>query len=251
VAGAGDRAVDEASDRDPASGPGRAGSVPDDATLAVQIAEMAGRVLLQLRSGGFADPAALRSAGDRGAQDAIAAMLGSERPDDAVLSEEAADDRRRLAADRVWIIDPLDGELRLGAVALPAEGRTYCSADPPAEPPVDASARPRMVVSRTRPPAVATDVADRLGADLVPLGSAGAKIMAVVLGRAEIYLHAGGQFEWDSAAPVAIARAAGLHTSRVDRSPLRYNQPDPRLPDLVVCRPQWADAVFGALAAAG
>ena len=91
-------------------------------------------------------------------------------------------------------------------------------------------------------------VAEALGAELVAMGSAGAKAMAVVLGHADIYAHSGGQYEWDSCAPVAVAKAAGLHVSRIDGSELRYNQPDPYLPDLLICRPELAAEVLRALA---
>jgi 3'(2'), 5'-bisphosphate nucleotidase len=184
-----------------------------------------------------------------------------------VLSEEGADDPIRLRSNRVWIVDPLDGtrefselgradwavhvalwadgELIAGAVALPAQGVTLATPDVLAPPP--GPAVPRIVVSRTRPPAVALRVQDELSGALVEMGSAGAKVAAVVQGRAEVYVHAGGQYEWDSAAPIAVARAAGLHTSRIDGSPLRYNQADVLLPDLVVCRPEYAGAVLAAL----
>jgi 3'(2'), 5'-bisphosphate nucleotidase len=170
----------------------------------------------------------------------------------------------RLSAQRVWIVDPLDGtrefselgrddwavhvalwesgELVAGAVALPAQGVTLATPDvaaPPAAP-----ATPRIVVSRTRPPAVALAVRDALDGILVEMGSAGAKVASVVQGLADVYVHAGGQYEWDSAAPVAVARAAGLHTSRIDGSPLVYNQTDVLLPDLIVCRAELADAVL-------
>jgi 3'(2'), 5'-bisphosphate nucleotidase len=190
--------------------------------------------------------------------------LARERPDDAVLSEEGVDDPVRLSAQRVWIVDPLDGTrefselgredwavhvalwqagaLVAGAVALPAQGVTLATPDP-APPPAHAG-EPRIVVSRTRPPAVALQVRDQLNGTLVEMGSAGAKVAAVVQGLADICVHAGGQYEWDSAAPVAVARAAGLHTSRIDGSPLEYNRADPLLPDLVVCRPEYADAVL-------
>ena len=192
--------------------------------------------------------------------------LAAARPDDAVLSEEGADDPIRLRSQRVWIVDPLDGtrefseldrddwavhvalwedgELIAGAVALPAQGITL--ATPAVSPPPPAPSAPRIVVSRTRPPAVALQVRDALGGVLVEMGSAGAKVAAVIQGRADVYVHAGGQYEWDSAAPVAVARAAGLHTSRVDGSPLQYNRPDPLLPDVVVCRPELAEAVLAA-----
>jgi 3'(2'), 5'-bisphosphate nucleotidase len=211
-----------------------------------------------------------RDAGDARSHAFLLSELSRLRPGDAVLSEEGADDPSRLRAERVWIIDPLDGtrefaepdrddwavhvalwsaaagDLVAGAVALPAQGVTLGT------PSVALGARPpgppRIVVSRTRPPAVAAAVRDRLSGELVPMGSAGAKMAAVVRGTADVYVHAGGQYEWDSAAPVAVARAAGLHASRLDGSPLRYNQPNALLPDLVVCRPELAEAVLTAAA---
>ena len=209
----------------------------------------------------------LRDAGDRASHRFLADQLAEARPGDAVLSEEAADEPRRLAADRVWIVDPLDGtrefaegradwavhvalwcagELTAGAVALPALGTVLSTAEPPSPRSPTANGL-RIAVSRTRAPALATRIADRLGAELVPMGSAGYKVAAVMLGEVDAYVHAGGQYEWDSAAPVAVARAAGLHASRLDGSPLRYNQPEPYLPDLVVCRPELADALLTAI----
>lgn len=219
---------------------------------------------------GFADAAALRSAGDQGSEELIQALLAAQHPDDAVLSEESADDRRRLEAERVWVVDPLDGTREfseegrddfavhvalvvghrpvVGAVALPARGALYGTDDVPAL----SASRPegplRLAVSRTRPPEMIGEVAGRLGADLVPMGSAGVKIMAVVTGEVDLYVHAGGQYEWDSAAPVSLALAAGAHASRIDGSELRYNQPDPWLPDLLVCRPELAPRVLEVLA---
>jgi 3'(2'), 5'-bisphosphate nucleotidase len=203
------------------------------------------------------------------AHDFLAAQLGTHRAADAVLSEEASDDPRRPTADRVWIIDPLDGTreftepgradwavhvalwqrgaLTAGAVALPALGRTYGTEAPePAAPARDG--RIRIVVSRTRAPAFAERFAAAVDGDLVPMGSAGAKAVAVVRGEADAYLHAGGMREWDSAAPVAVAVANGLHASRVDGSPLVYNRPDPWLPDLLICRPDLADVLLAELA---
>jgi 3'(2'), 5'-bisphosphate nucleotidase len=205
-----------------------------------------------------------KAAGDKRSHDFLMRALDRERPDDAVLSEEGVDDPVRLSSERVWIVDPLDGtrefselgrddwavhvalwqggKLVAGAVALPAQGITLATPDvaaPPAAP-----AKPRIVVSRTRPPAVALEVRDALDGVLVEMGSAGAKVASVVQGLSDVYVHAGGQYEWDSAAPVAVARAAGLHTSRIDGSPLLYNQADVLLPDLVVCRPELADAVL-------
>lgn len=246
------------------------GSTSTDSDTAGALATAAGELLLQVRDRSFPDAAALKAAGDAEAQRFLADQLAALRPDDAVLSEEAADDPIRLVSSRVWIVDPLDGtrefsepgradwavhvalwergELVAGAVALPAEGVTLTTAQPPAVP-----ARPdgplRLSVSRSRPPALVQDLAARLGAELVPMGSAGVKAMAVVRGTADAYVHGGGQYEWDSAAPVAVARAAGLHTSRLDGAPLRYNQPDPSLPDLVVCRPELAEELLSAIAA--
>jgi 3'(2'), 5'-bisphosphate nucleotidase len=213
-----------------------------DAELARRLATETGRLLVSVRPGD----------GDHVAQLFLAAQLSEHRPEDSVLSEEAPDDPRRLAADRVWIIDPLDGsreyaeagrtdwavhvalwergELVAGAVAVPALRRVSPAAH----------RRPRIVVSRTRPPEFAQRVAEAINAVLVPMGSAGAKTMAVVRGEADAYLHAGGMYEWDSAAPVFVARAAGLHASRADGRPLLYNQPDPWQPDLLICRPELA-----------
>jgi 3'(2'), 5'-bisphosphate nucleotidase len=245
-----------------------------DAALARSLAIEAGEVLLQIRRSGYTGEG-LRAAGDAGAQAVLARRLDDDRPDDAVLSEEAADDPGRLEASRVWIIDPLDGTrefsepdridwavhvalwqdgvLVAGAVAMPADDVCYGTDQPPVLP-RRATGPLRLAVSRTRPPAFVADLAERLGAVLVPMGSAGVKCASVWRGEADAYVHAGGQFEWDSAAPVAVARAVGLHTSRVDGSPLVYNRPDPRLPDLVVCRPEYADQIVtmtAALAAAG
>jgi 3'(2'), 5'-bisphosphate nucleotidase len=240
----------------------------NDHELAAILATEAGRMLLQVRAE-FADSTSeeRKAAGDLRSHDFLMEQLAAARPGDAVLSEEGADDPIRLRSNRVWIVDPLDGtrefselgradwavhvalwadgELVAGAVALPAQGVTLATPDVPAPPP--GPAVPRIVVSRTRPPAVALRVQNELSGALVEMGSAGAKVAAVVQGRAEVYVHAGGQYEWDSAAPVAVARAAGLHTSRIDGSPLRYNQADVLLPDLVVCRPEYADAVLSAL----
>jgi len=237
----------------------------DDHELAGRLATEAGELLLGVRIE-FADTesADRKAAGDKRSHDFLMAALAEHRPADAVLSEEGADDKVRLNAERVWIVDPLDGtrefselgredwavhvalwergELVAGAVALPAQGVTLATptvAAPPAAP-----GAPRVVVSRTRPPAVALAVRDALGGVLVEMGSAGAKVASVVQGISDVYVHAGGQYEWDSAAPVAVARAAGLFTSRIDGSRLVYNQSDVSLPDLIVCRPELADAVL-------
>ncbi|MGY4711385.1 3'(2'),5'-bisphosphate nucleotidase CysQ [Mycolicibacterium sp. CBM1] len=236
-----------------------------DHDLAATLATKAGELLLGVRSElAEASAAERKAAGDKRSHDYLMEALAAQRPGDAVLSEEGADDPIRLRSERVWIVDPLDGtrefseldrddwavhvalwsggELIAGAVALPAQGVTF--ATPAVAPPPPAPVVPRIVVSRTRPPAIALQVREALNGTLVEMGSAGAKVAAVVQGRADVYVHAGGQYEWDSAAPVAVAQAAGLHTSRIDGSPLRYNRPDPLLPDLVVCLPQYAEAVL-------
>jgi 3'(2'), 5'-bisphosphate nucleotidase len=242
-----------------------------DDEIAVRLATEAGRRLLEIRAEvGFTDQKALKHAGDQGSQHLLATALAGYRPGDAVLSEEAVDDPVRLTAERVWIVDPLDGtrefseegrtdwavhvalwrggELVTGAVALPALGVTLSSATiaPPCAAP---AGPPRLVASRTRAPKLVADVADTIGGVVLPMGSAGAKASAVIRGEADVYVHAGGQYEWDSAAPVAVALAAGLHATRIDGSPLRYNQPDPLLPDLVICRPELADQVLAAISA--
>jgi len=239
-----------------------------DHELAAKLATDAGRLLLTVRKElSQATEAERKAAGDKRSHDYLMAALAAERPHDAVLSEEGADDPVRLQAERVWIVDPLDGtrefseldrddwavhvalwqagELVAGAVAMPARDITLATPQVPAPPTHTGS--PRIAVSRSRPPAVAEAVRERLDGVLVPMGSAGVKVAAVIQGFADVYVHAGGQYEWDSAAPVAVARAAGLFTSRIDGSPLVYNRPDPLLPDLVVCRPQYADAVLAAI----
>jgi len=241
----------------------------EDAQLASDLAVAAGERLLAVRAEhpGI-DPAALKDLGDRSAQELLAAGLAAARPADPVLSEEAADDRARLTADRVWIIDPLDGTreysegrhdwavhvalwergaLVAGAVALPGLGTVLCT-DPACVVPPSSGGPLTMAVSRSRPPAVADALVARLGLTAVPMGSAGYKVAAVVRGEVDLYVHAGGQYEWDSAAPVAVALAAGLHASRIDGSPLVYNQENVLLPDLVVCRPELADRVLTTIA---
>ncbi|MFL6129109.1 MAG: 3'(2'),5'-bisphosphate nucleotidase CysQ [Mycobacteriales bacterium] len=242
----------------------------DDHTLARSLATDAGALLLQLRAeaGPDADPRALRTAGDARSHELLAAALARHRPTDAVLSEEGRDDRRRLSADRVWIVDPLDGTrefgeagrtdwavhvalwergaLAAGAVALPGLGVTFGTDEPPALPP-PVTGPIRLLVSRTRPPDFAVRLAELVESELVPLGSAGAKAMAVVRGQADAYAHAGGQYEWDSAAPVAVALAAGLHASRVDGTPLRYNAENVYQPDLLICRPELAEPLLAAI----
>ena len=243
-----------------------------DGQLATRLATQTGQLLLEARDQLFANAAStwdVKDAADALAQDFLAREFASHRPDDAVLSEEGSEDPRRFDADRVWIVDPLDGTREYGepgrsdwavhvalvedgrptagAVSLPAQGRVLSTVSPEPTPPPPG--RPRIVVSRTRPPAVAVHLAKALGGELVPMGSAGAKVAAVVYGEADLYPHAGGQFEWDSCAPVAVAEAAGLWTSRIDGSRLTYNNADPYLPDLLVCHPALIDSVRDALAA--
>jgi 3'(2'), 5'-bisphosphate nucleotidase len=245
----------------------------DDDRLAAELAEQAGVLLLDLRARG-GDPGDLRKAGDRLSHEFLAAELAARRPYDAVLSEEGRDDRARLSADRVWIVDPLDGtrefgeagrtdwavhvalwergELTAGAVALPAQGQVLATTAPPAVPAgTGPDGKLRIVVSRTRPPAFLERLSEEADVTLVPLGSAGAKAAAVMRGEVDAYVHAGGQHEWDSAAPAAVALAAGLHASRLDGSALRYNQPDPVLPDILICPVVLAESLLEAIGAAG
>ncbi|HEX7753688.1 MAG TPA: 3'(2'),5'-bisphosphate nucleotidase CysQ [Novosphingobium sp.] len=234
-----------------------------DADLAAHLAEVAGKLLIQVREAEMFSAKALGKAGDATANQFLCHAIAEQRPDDGLLSEESKDTEERLSKSRVWIVDPVDGtreygEARtdwavhvglavdgvasVGAVALPGLGVVLRSDAPGTVPP--APQRLRMVVSRTRPAAEATAVAETLGAELVPMGSAGAKAMAIVRGEADIYLHSGGQYEWDSCAPVAVALAHGLHCSRIDGSPLVYNQRNTYLPDLLICRKEHAAHVL-------
>ena len=236
--------------------------IESDEQLAERLATTAGAILLALRAEGL-EGKALGQAGDEAANAMLCRELRAARPDDAILSEEEKDSAARLANDRVWIVDPLDGTREygegrddwavhvalavdgvatVGAVALPGLGITLTSGAPMALRP--ANQPPKMLVSRTRPAAEAVFVAGRIGAELLAMGSAGAKAMAVVRGEADIYLHTGGQYEWDNCAPVAVAQAAGLHVSRVDGSAIRYNAADTYLPDLLICRMEFADEVL-------
>ena len=234
-----------------------------DAELAAHLAQVAGKILIEVRESGMFEGKALGQAGDQTANQFLVHALREQRPEDGLLSEESKDTAERLSKERVWIVDPVDGtreygEARtdwaahvalcvngkpeIGAVALPGLGTVLRSDAPIAVP--AAAEKPRMVVSRTRPAAEAVAVSEAIGAELVGMGSAGAKAMAVVRGEAEIYLHTGGQYEWDSAAPAAVALAHGLHASRVDGSPLIYNNSDTYMPDLLICRPEWAERVL-------
>lgn len=245
-----------------------------DAALAADLAEEAGRLLLRVREEvGHDFPWELGDAGDARANALILRRLREERPGDAVLSEEAYDDLKRLHADRVWIIDPLDGTREFSmprrtdwavhvalwqrtgpqvgaitdaAVALPAMGEVHRS-DTVTSPSAPQAGPIRITASSNRPPAVLWRLRDRLDIEFIRIGSAGAKAMAVVRGDADAYIHAGGQWEWDNAAPAGVVQAAGLHATRLDGSPLRYNQPDPYLPDLLMCRPEVADLLLDAM----
>ncbi|WP_426000033.1 3'(2'),5'-bisphosphate nucleotidase CysQ [Caulobacter sp. DWR1-3-2b1] len=238
-------------------------SALNDVELAAHLAETAGKILLQVRESGLFSAKALGKAGDQTANQFLVHALREQRPDDGLLSEEMKCDGSRVGQSRVWIIDPVDGTREygegrtdwavhvalaidgvatVGAVALPGLDLTLTTGEPLPLPP--ANSPPRMLVSRTRPAAEAVAVAEAVGAELLPMGSAGAKAMAVVRGEADIYLHTGGQYEWDSCAPVAVAQAVGLHVSRVDGSPIRYNNEDPYLPDVLICRPELAERVL-------
>ena len=240
----------------------------NDAELAAHLAEIAGRLLIEVRESGMLSLKALGQAGDATANQFLVHALREQRPADGLLSEEEKDNSDRLSLNRVWIVDPVDGTREygeplangwrtdwavhvalaidgvasIGAVALPGLGAVLRSDKPGKVPPPPPKLR--MVVSRTRPAREATEVAARLGAELVAMGSAGAKAMAIVRGEADIYLHSGGQYEWDSCAPVAVALAHGLHCSRIDGSPLVYNQADVYMPDLLICRKEHADLVL-------
>ncbi len=250
-----------------------AGEAPaeTDAELAVRLATQAGIGLLDVRRRlveAGAPPWQVMDGGDTASQRFLADELGRLRPDDAVLSEEGLEDPRRFGGGRVWIIDPLDGTREFGelgrpdwavhvalwagsafvaaAVSLPAVGAVFATEPAPVLPPSDRT-RPRLVTSRNRAPYAAAVVAHALDAEPVRIGSAGAKAMSVVSGETDIYVHDGGMYQWDSAAPAAVALAAGLHASRIDGSPLVYNHRDPWLPDFIVCRPEWAAPVLDAL----
>lgn len=243
----------------------------DDHALSAWLADQAGERLLQVRESGLTGRD-LKDAGDQAAHEVLMSLLAQHRPEDAVLSEEGKDDKTRLHAERVWIVDPLDGTrefsepprddwavhvalwergaLIAGAVAQPALGETFSTGQPPMVPPRRAQ-RPRIAVSRTRPPAFVEALAAEIDADLVPMGSAGVKVISVTRDLTDAYVHAGGQYEWDNAAPVAVARSAGLFCSRIDGTDLVYNQDDVSLPDLLVCRPELADQILDFVARHG
>ena len=258
-----------------------------DAALAAEVARDAGELLLAVREEiGFHDPYELGDAGDKRANTLILDRLHADRPDDAVLSEEAVDDLSRVHADRVWIVDPVDGTREFSspgrddwavhvalwqrggvvgpatlgtagpsggisdaAVALPARGEVYRT-DTVTGPGPRQGGPIKITASASRPPAVLWRLGDQLDIELVRIGSAGAKAMAVVRGDVDAYIHAGGQWEWDSAAPAGVVLAAGLHASRLDGSPLIYNRHDPYLPDLLMCRAEQAGVLLGAIRAA-
>jgi 3'(2'), 5'-bisphosphate nucleotidase len=239
-----------------------------DADLAAHLADVAGRLLLEVRASGLLSFKALGKVGDAVANQFLVHAIKAQRPNDGLLSEEEKDNLERLAKSRVWIVDPVDGtreygEARtdwavhvalaidgvpvIGAVALPGLGVVLRTDRPAIVPP--APAQLRMAVSRTRPAREAVEVAAKLGAELVSMGSAGAKAMAIVRGEADIYLHSGGQYEWDSCAPAAVAAAYGLHISRIDGSPLVYNQANVYMPDLLICRKDHAARILAEISA--
>ncbi len=234
-----------------------------DEELAARLADGAGRLLLELRHSNFIEGGALGLVADKVANAFILTTLREWRPQDPILSEESLDRPERLASERVWIIDPLDGtreygegrddwavhvalairgEPRIGAVAVPARGQLFRS-DQAASPPASDRPRPLMLVSRTRPPEEAAELAAFLDAEIREMGSAGAKAAAVIAGDADLYYHAGGQHEWDNAAPAAVALGAGLCACRVDGSPLAYNRADTWVPDIVIARRELAERV--------
>jgi len=244
--------------------------VESDAELAAKLAETAGQIALAVRASGLVEGKALGSAGDKVANAFLMKAIAAQRPDDGVLSEESRDTLERLHKDRVWIIDPVDGtreygecrsdwavhvglaiggEPVIGAVALPGAGMVLRTDR--VGPVPDAPETLRMVVSRTRPGKDSEAVAKAIGAQLVPMGSAGAKAMSIIRGEADIYLHSGGQYEWDNCAPAAVALAHGLHASRIDGSPMRYNREDVSLPDLLICRKEHAERVLKLVAELG
>lgn len=239
-----------------------------DAELAATLAEEAGKLLLDVRASGQFEGKALGKAGDEAANQYLVERIRAGRSDDGLLSEESQCDGTRLAKSRVWIVDPVDGTREygegrpdwavhvalaidgvpvIGAVALPGLGEVLRTDQPKPVPP--APEKLRLVVSRTRPAAEAIAVAEALDAELVPMGSAGAKAMSIIRGEADVYLHSGGQYEWDSCAPVAVALAHGLHCSRIDGSPLIYNQADVYMPDLLICRREHAARILELVAA--
>ncbi len=243
-----------------------------DADLAAHLAVEAGKILLDVRASGEFEGKALGAEGDRAANAFLCKALYSARPEDGLLSEEERDDTARCSMSRVWIVDPVDGTreygeersdwavhvglsvdgvAHTGAVALPGFDTGLVLRTDMLAPAREMAPVPRLVVSRTRPAKEAIAVSDAIHGELVPMGSAGAKAMAVVRGDAEIYLHSGGQYEWDSCAPVAVAKAHGMHCSRIDGSPLIYNRKDTYLPDLLICRPEWAKRVLGEVAKLG
>ena len=239
----------------------------DDHALAARLAHDCGQRLLDLLNDPSVQNWRLETAGDRQAHEFLTQELHRHRPDDAVLSEEGHDDRKRLETERVWIVDPLDGSIDFGmtgawavhvalcqsgvptaaAVAVPAWGTTFAT-DPPSEPTMCRVGRRRVVVARSRGHIDGRRLAQSLDADVLTMGSAGVKAMAVVRGEMDAYVHAGGLYEWDTCAPAAVARAAGLHASCADGSPLRFNNPRPHTPGLVICRPDFADELLEALA---
>lgn len=239
-----------------------------DADLATVLAQHTGVLLVQHREQlierGNVSVWQLKDSGDMLAHHFLLDAFRALRPADSVLSEEGHDDRTRVHANRVWIVDPLDGTneygegradwavhialwednaLTAGAVSLPSIDTVFSTDPAPVVPPKEGH-KPRLVTSRNRAPYAAILVAENMDCDAFRLGSAGAKAMSIIMGEADIYVHDGGMHQWDTAAPAAVALAAGLHASRLDGSPLEYNDADTWLPDFFMCRPEYTDEIL-------
>lgn len=264
----------------------------NDSELSRDVAIEAGRLLLDLRATyGDLDPAdvdtanRLRKEADRASHLLIADRISAARPDDVILSEEGKDDPARLVADRVWIVDPLDGTFEFGqgrsdfavhivlwvrdalsptgarlvasTVELPAQGLTRTDIDTPDVSFALPTDRPiRIVASRSRAPKWLPDavavLADRMGreVEVIDVGSVGAKVNEILCGRADAYVHDTGFYEWDVAAPYAVAHRYGLHASHVGGEPIRFNQDPPYVTSLLVSIPTLLDDLTSVFAEA-
>ena len=251
----------------------------DDHLLAANLAESAGRMLVDCRSGAAGQllgGSSLAHEGDQRAHLHLLTRLQEARPDDAVLSEEGADDAQRLDSSRLWVIDPLDGsrdygfgndewavhvglvedgKIVAGAVALSALDLLFHTGE--GEGPACAvdennpNRRPVIVTARSRVNAEGMLLAHELGADVFACGSAGVKAMLVVNGTADAYVHASPLYEWDVCAPAAVAQSAGLHVSDAAGDPLVFNQARPVVNSFLVCRPELVDDILSALSSTG
>lgn len=237
----------------------------NDHQLAAALAAKAGQALSELRerphSGGF-DPWGLRDEGDRLAHNLLVELLGSHRPDDIVLSEEGREDRRRLDADRTWIIDPLDGthdypfldsiewavhvalveEQRptAAAVAVPGMDQVFATDLGSAAEPMDRD-QPLVISGRSNA-YLASEVAETIGGKLTACGSSGVKAMLVVSGAVDVYVHGSGLYEWDVCAPAAVAEALGMVVTDLEGDEIVYNKSQPIVRGLVISRPEFAEA---------